>query len=230
MKVIIIAILVGNLLFCFSENIYTKDNSMKTYAIDHSENLLSPLEEKAFAFLNKNRSKWTDWNVPYEDGQELYNLIVANDYKSALEIGTSTGHSTIWLALAMAKTGGKVITLEIDESRHKQALRNFAEAGVSHLIDARLGDAFKIIPTLKSNFDFVFSDATSARSANEGYTDFLKSVESKLIVGASYTMHNVTDGYGDDGRFFRYLEKLGNYKTHIIKSSSAGISVSKKIK
>ncbi len=203
---------------------------MKTQTNELNANKLSTLEETAFAFLKKNRSKWTDWNVPYEDGQELYNLIVINNYKSALEIGTSTGHSTIWLALAMAKTGGKVITLEIDERRHKQALRNFAEAGVSHLIDARYGDALEIIPNLKSNFDFVFSDATSAKSANEGYTDFFKSVESRLIVGASYTMHNVTDGYGDDGRFFHYLEKLGNYNTHIIKSSSAGISVSRKVK
>ncbi len=203
---------------------------MKLNTIEKEIIELSTLEETAFAFLKNNRSNWTDWNVPYEDGLELYNLIVANDYKSALEIGTSTGHSTIWLALAMAKTGGKVFTLEIDEHRHKQALRNFAEAGVSHLIDAKLGDALENIPSLKSNFDFVFSDATSSRSSAETYTNLFKSIESKIILGGSYSMHNVTDGYGDDGRFFGYLEKLGNYETMIIKSSSAGLSVSKKIK
>ena len=69
-------------------------------------------------FLNENRRNWSDWNVPYKDGQTLFNLIVKNNYKTALEIGTSTGHSSIWMAWALSKTGGKLITLEIDEGRH----------------------------------------------------------------------------------------------------------------
>jgi len=47
---------------------------------------------------------------------------------------------------------------------------------------------------------------------------------------ALFTMHNVTDGYGDDGRFFRYLEGLGTYETRIVRTSRAGISVSRKLR
>jgi caffeoyl-CoA O-methyltransferase len=94
------------------------------------------LDEKVQAFLTANKSKWHDLNVPYEDGQVLHDLIVKNKYTSALEIGTSTGHSTIWIAWAMSKTGGKVITIEIDESRHKEAIENLKTAGLSQYVDA----------------------------------------------------------------------------------------------
>jgi len=188
----------------------------------------SNLDMEIKSFLEKRQGTWTDYNVPFEDGQQLEKLIVENNCKTVLEIGTSSGHSTIWLAKAVAQTGGKVITIEIDKGRHEKAKRNFEEAGVSHLIDARLGDAMQIIPMLTETFDFVFSDATWSTQPAEGYTTFFKLCEPKLQVGGLYTMHNVTDGYGDDGRFFKYLEKLGSYETKIIKVSHNGISVSRK--
>jgi len=188
------------------------------------------LDQKIQNYLSANRNNWTDYNVPYQDGQELEKLIVQNNCKSVLEIGTSSGHSTIWLAKAVAKTGGKVITIEIDKGRYEKAKRNFEAAGVSHLIEMKFGDAMQIIPTLNEKFDFVFSDATWSTQPDEGYLTFFKLCELKLTVGGLYTMHNVTDGYGDDGRFFKYLEKLGTYETAIIKVSNNGISVSKKLK
>jgi predicted O-methyltransferase YrrM len=75
------------------------------------------LDARVEKFLNENRRDWHDWNVPYEDGKVLYDLILKNNYKRALEIGTSTGHSSIWMAWALSKTGGKLITIEIDEGR-----------------------------------------------------------------------------------------------------------------
>ena len=56
-------------------------------------------------------------NVPEADGKALYDIILEKGYKDALEIGTSTGYSTLWIAWALSKTGGKVITLEIDKYR-----------------------------------------------------------------------------------------------------------------
>ena len=60
-------------------------------------------------------------NVPAADGKLLYDIIIKNNYTKALEIGTSTGHASIWIAWALSKTRGKLITVEIDESRHKKA-------------------------------------------------------------------------------------------------------------
>ena len=82
----------------------------------------SEIDKQVQKFLDDNRYSWRDMNVPVQDGQILHDLIVENNYTSALEIGTSTGHSTVWIAWAMSKTGGKVTTIEIDEGRHKEAL------------------------------------------------------------------------------------------------------------
>jgi predicted O-methyltransferase YrrM len=181
------------------------------------------LDARVEKFLNENRRSWDDWNVPYEDGKVLYNLIVKNNYTRALEIGTSTGHSAIWMAWALSKTGGKLITIEIDEDRYKTALKNFKKAGVEEFIDARLADAHQLVKELKGPFDFVFSDADK-----EWYTQYFKEVDPKLIVGGCFTAHNVTDGFGDVKRFLNYVRSLPNYETTIDRSSSSGISISYK--
>ena len=181
------------------------------------------LDARVEKFLNENRRSWHDWNVPYEDGRVLHELIVKNNYRRALEIGTSTGHSSIWMAWALSKTGGKLITIEIDEGRYKTALKNFKKAGVEEFIDARLADAHQLVKELKGPFDFVFSDADK-----EWYTQYFKEVDPKLVVGGCFTAHNVTDGFGDVKRFLNYVRSLPNYETTIDRSSSSGISISYK--
>ncbi|NIM96710.1 MAG: methyltransferase, partial [candidate division Zixibacteria bacterium] len=110
------------------------------------------LDGKVKKFLENHRREWIDWNVSEADGKVLYDLIIKNNYKKALEIGTSTGHSAIWMAWALSKTGGKLITIEIDESRYETALANFKEAGLSDYIDARLADAHALVKELKGPF------------------------------------------------------------------------------
>jgi len=83
------------------------------------------LEKQVKEFLNNSKNNWRDMNVPESDGQLLYDIVVKNNYKNAVEIGTSTGHSGIWIAWALSKTGGKLITIEIDKRRHLEALANF---------------------------------------------------------------------------------------------------------
>ena len=181
------------------------------------------LDVRVEKFLNENRGKWYDWNVPYQDGKVLYNLIIKNNYKRALEIGTSTGHSAIWIAWALSKTGGKLITIEIDEGQYKTALKNFKRAGVEDFIDARLADAHQLVKELKGPFDFVFSDADK-----EWYTQYFKEVEPKLVKGGCFTAHNVANAYGGVKEFLDYIRSLPNYQTTIDRSSSSGISISYK--
>jgi caffeoyl-CoA O-methyltransferase len=75
------------------------------------------LDAKVISFLKDHSNQWHDMNVPDIDGKILYNWILKNNYRKALEIGTSTGRSGIWIAWALSKTGGKLVTIEIDESR-----------------------------------------------------------------------------------------------------------------
>ena len=193
-----------------------------TAGIAQSEN--SELDAKVELFLKAHKGEWHDMNVPYEDGKILHDLIVKNGYASALEIGTSTGHSTIWLAWAMSKTGGKVITLELNERRHKEALKNIAEAGLSDYVDARLGNAHSLVKQLPGPFDFVFSDADK-----DWYKQYFIDLESKLKPGGCFTTHNVADGLaGDD--FLSYVNSHPLFTTTIDRTSRAGIMISYKKK
>lgn len=49
-------------------------------------------------FLGASRNSWRDMNVPMADGQRLHDIVVEHGFNRALEIGTSTGHSAIWIA------------------------------------------------------------------------------------------------------------------------------------
>jgi predicted O-methyltransferase YrrM len=181
------------------------------------------LDEKVKNYLDKYRETWTSWNVPYEDGQILYNLIIKNNYTRALEIGTSTGHSGVWMAWALSKTGGKLITIEIDEVRHNEAVKNFEEAGVSEYVEAILGDAHTLVKNLEGPFDFVFSDADKG-----WYKQYFIDVDPKLVAGGCFTAHNVANAYGGVKEFLEYIKSQSTYQTIVDKSSRSGLSISYK--
>jgi caffeoyl-CoA O-methyltransferase len=187
----------------------------------YGQSALTGLDARVEEFLKAQRGHWRDWNVPYEDGKVMFNLIVQNHYRRALEIGTSTGHSSIWIAWALSKTGGKLTTIEIDRGRHRRALENFQKAGVGNFIDARLGDAHQMVKELEGPFDFVFCDADK-----EWSTRYFKEVDPKLAVGGCFAAHNVTDAFEGIKEFLDYVRSLPNYQTTIDRSSSSGISIS----
>lgn len=181
------------------------------------------LDAKVKKFLSDNSGRWQDMNVPTSDAQLLFDLVIKGKYTSALEIGTSTGLSGIYIAWALSKTGGKLITIDIDEDRHKVALRNFKEAGLSEYIDARLADAHSLVKELKGPFDFVFSDADK-----NWYKNYFIDVDPKLKVGGCFTTHNISErrrmGEGD---YLEYVRSLKNYET-TLNSAGGGLLISYK--
>lgn len=180
----------------------------------------SELDARVEAFLRSRRGTWRDLNVPAADGRLLYDLVLRHRFTRALEIGTSTGHSTIWIAWALSKTGGRLTTIEIDPERHREALANLEEAGLSSYVDARLGDAHELVPALPGPFDFVFSDADK-----EWYTNYFKAVWPRLLPGGCFTAHNVRGGQQGIAEFVRYIQAVQDGTTTIDRSSSAGVSV-----
>lgn len=182
------------------------------------------LDKRVRKFLDSQKYDWHDMNVPESDGKVLYDLIIKHKYTKALEIGTSTGHSGIWIAWALSKTGGKLITVEIDEERYKEALKNFKEAGLAGYIDARLADAHELVPKLKGPFDFVFCDADKY-----WYKNYFIAAAPKLEIGGCYTAHNVSHRRrGGTGEFLDYVKSLQNFETTINQASWSGISISYK--
>lgn len=180
------------------------------------------LDERVLAFLEDHRDQWRDLNVSWEDGRALYDLILERRFTRALEIGTSTGHSAIWMAWALGKTSGKLTTIEIDERRYHVALENFEAAGVAGYIDARLADAHELVPKLAGPFDFVFCDADKT-----GYVDYLRALLPKLETGGCIAAHNVLQRWMRGiPEFLAYAESLPELETIVIHSSSSGISLS----
>ena len=183
------------------------------------------IDAKVSKFLLEHRFGWRDMNVPESDGRALNDLVVKNGYKQALEIGTSTGHSGIWIAWALSKTGGKLITIDIDQGRHDEAVANFRAVGLSAYIDARLADAHELVGGLGGPFDFVFIDADK-----DWYTRYAKAVIPKLRIGGCLTAHNVSQ-YGGrrqmTGDFYDYITGLPFLETTMIDGGN-GLSVSYK--
>ena len=186
------------------------------------------LDKQVQSFLDNHRGAWRDMNVPETDGRLLHELIIKNNYKSALEIGTSTGYSSIWIAWALSKTGGKLITIEIDKERHGEAVANFKAAGLSEFIDARLADAHKLVKELKGPFDFVFCDADK-----EWYKQYFIDVSPKIQVGGCYTAHNVSGktksefGFSGTAEFYNYVKQLPGWET-TVNNKGNGLSISYK--
>ena len=187
------------------------------------------LDEKVKTFLDKMRDRWHDWNVPEADGKILYDIILQNQYKRALEVGTSTGHSAVWIAWALSKTGGKLITIEIDEDRYRQALANFKEAGILEYIDARNADAHQLVKDLPGPFDFVFIDADK-----DWYTNYARDLIPKIEPGGCIAAHNVEErapayrgGYiSDTDRYLQYMKGRPEFETRVHPESRAGIAMS----
>ena len=181
------------------------------------------LDRKIRSFLEENANNWRDMNIPLSDGKLLYDIIIQNNYKNAVEIGTSTGHSAIWIAWALSKTGGKLITIEIDKKRYFQAKANFKKAGVLKFIEIRLADAHKLVPKLKGKYDFVFSDADKY-----WYKNYFIALNPKLIPGGCFVAHNTLMQVSGIKEFLEYITELENYTTTIDDSGPSGISISYK--
>lgn len=181
------------------------------------------LDKRIEQFLTEKREAWQDLNVPYEDGRVLHDLIVNNKYQSALEIGTSTGHSTVWIAWALSKTGGKLVTIEIDENRQREAIKNLKALGLADIVDFRLGDAHQLVKTLKGPFDFVFSDADK-----DWYIQYFKDVDPKLRAGGTFTAHNVLQSINGIPAYMDFVNSHPGYETTINRSSDSGIAISRK--
>lgn len=97
-------------------------------------------------------------SISKEQGEGLVELIKSNDVKNIVEFGTSFGISTLFLALGVLETKGSIITTELIESKAQKAMENFQNAGVSDLIELRVGDAMETLKDHKKSIDLLFLD------------------------------------------------------------------------
>ena len=158
--------------------------------------------------------------MPTADGRELKRAGGENCAKTVVEIGTSNGISGIWLGMALRKTGGKLITHEIDPKKIALARKNFKAAGVADIVTIVEGDAHKKVAELKGPIDMVFIDADKP-----GYLDYLTKLLPLVRPGGLICAHNI-DSHSTNP-YYKAVTTNPDLETTIF-TKGAGMSVSVK--
>lgn len=126
-------------------------------------------------------------NVEPPTAELLGVLIRAGGARRILELGTSNGYSTIWLADAAQVTGGRVVSVDVDAARTQLARQHLGVAGLSEVVDLRVGDAGDLVGSSgDGEWEFIFLDAE--RPAYTGYVGDLVRV---LAPGGVLAVDNV---------------------------------------
>jgi predicted O-methyltransferase YrrM len=154
------------------------------------------------------RTKDIIMSVSREGGQLLYLLTRAVRARTVVEFGTSFGISTLYLAAAVRDNdGGQVITTELQPDKARKASENFAAAGLSDIVDLRLGDARETLRELPGPVDLLLLD---------GWLDLrlpiLSIVEPRLRPGALVVIDDVDLDIGRDvyKEFLDYINDPAN--------------------
>jgi len=121
----------------------------------------------------------------YLQGQILSMISCMIRPKNILEIGTFTGYSALCLAKGMDE-GGQLHTIEIDDELETLAKKYFLKSGMADRIIQHVGDALKIIPTIKESFDLVFIDADKRE-----YCNYYHLIFDRIPVGGFLLADNV---------------------------------------
>ena len=179
-------------------------------------------EKKVLATLEEMRKGPRFANVSTDDGRLLRLLAEAAGAKTVVEIGTSTGYSAVWLALALRSTGGKLYTHEIDRERAGIARDNFKKAGVDDLITVVEGDAHETVKRYKEPIDVLFLDADK-----EGYIDYLDKLLPLIRPGGLILAHNMR-GPSPDPRYIKAITKNPDLETSFLLMEGAGVGVTLK--
>jgi predicted O-methyltransferase YrrM len=125
------------------------------------------------------------WSVPEADGRLLRLLAESVGAGNVVEIGTSTGISSLWLCMALQKSQGRLTTFEIDPGRAAIASAHFRQAGVDNIVTIVLGDAHRNVRRLTGPIDLVFLDADK-----DGYVDYLNALLPLVRPGGLILAHN----------------------------------------
>ena len=142
-------------------------------------------------------------NVEPDTAELLGVLIRATEARRILELGTSNGYSTIWLADAAQATGGRVLSVDIEASRTELARGNLVAAGLVDQVELRVEDAASVLTgSADQAWEFVFLDAE--RPAYPGY---LPDLVRTLTPGGVLAIDNVISHAHELGEFTALIER-----------------------
>lgn len=151
-------------------------------------------------------------NITREVGEFLVVLIRAARAKRVLEIGTSNGYSTLWLAHAVEATGGSVNAVDHDAERAKLARANFARSGIGHLIHFDVTEAQQFLKEeVPAAYDFIFLDAERGE-----YPAMWQDLQRVLVPGGLVVADNATSHPQDLEPYVRLVKDTPGFLTTLV--------------
>ncbi|MGA0558800.1 O-methyltransferase [Larkinella sp. VNQ87] len=151
-------------------------------------------------------------NITPDTGTFLSLLVKATEARAILEIGTSNGYSTLWLAEAVQRTGGRVTTVELNPAKAELARANFEKIGLSLFIDLVVSDAETFLQTTQPHsFDFIFWDADRTQ-----YVSHWRSVNASLKPGGLVVVDNAVSHRQELAPFQKLLEETPGFSTALV--------------
>ena len=192
----------------------TKDNTVWYDDVALSTGYIGPLEgnrkvQAVIDEVDKTCRDKTVYMLGPEKAKRLAELVRQKKPKVVVECGTAIGYSGLWIARELKAAGqGKLITIEIDEDRSKQACGYFRRAGLEDVVDARVGDARKLVREIKEPVDFLFIDCNYSN-----YHPCLAGIEDRLTDGAVIVADNVGIGAYGMKDYLDHVRSKYNSKT-----------------
>lgn len=124
-------------------------------------------------------------------------LVRATGARQVLELGTSNGYSTLWLADAVRDTGGRLVSVELDPDRSAQATRNLARGGLTKYAEVLVQDARDALrQSSDAHWDLVFLDAE-----RPAYVSYWPDLIRALRPGGLLAVDNVTSHAAEVAEF-----------------------------
>jgi caffeoyl-CoA O-methyltransferase len=157
---------------------------------------------------------WTEMCTNFEDAMMLRILIESRGAKRGVEVGGNIGYGAIHMGIALERTGGQLQSVEIDPGNVRTARKNLETVGLSRQVTVIEGDALKVLPTLEGGIDFIFIDALKP-----DYLKYFKSLEPKLVRGATVVADNVIVSARQMADFLTYVQTSANYDSVVIRAS-----------
>ncbi|GHO95328.1 O-methyltransferase [Reticulibacter mediterranei] len=158
-------------------------------------------------------------NLEPETAHLLSVLVQSGRRKRLLEIGTSNGYSTIWLAWAVQTTGGQIISIDREVAKQEQAAANLQRAGLRGLVELRCGDATELVADVPGPFDFVFFDADRFSAPAQ-----LKLLSTKLTEDVLLCADNVQSHPDEIAGYLQAIEALPEFE-HMVIPVGKGLSL-----
>jgi predicted O-methyltransferase YrrM len=179
-------------------------------------------EKRILAAIEQARQGERYANVSTADGRLLRQLAESIGAKRVVELGTSTGESGLWFAMALRKTGGHLYTHDIDHGRISVARENFKKGGVEDLITIVEGDAHQTATKNTDPIDVLFIDAEK-----EGYDAYLKELLPYVRPGGLILAHNMQRP-APNSRYVEAITTSPDLDTSFVLMDGAGVGITLK--